>query len=241
VPQTIQTDLTTEQKAMTSFGFNPVVRRPSRTANAGTLLPGTAGLSPFVPSPQGSASSLQVAAKSRDYRSSSQQQQQVAAGRPFPSLATVTRATATAAAAAAAATAPPIAAAPAQPQSIYSEQQQQQQQQPPPTQHGLSHIPFVESVAGTSERERDRGDDHLHWVYATTRETLVDVHSGEELAGPSERVLVVYPMHNDTETGTVQMRLKQIDPTTAQLSLHWVTVYDSSTNERFLGDFSLIP
>ena len=201
---------------------------------------------------QSSASSSQLASKSRMYKSTSHNH---ASPRPFPSLATVTRA------AAAAASSVMVAGSATQPQPLlpphppvqHQQQQQQQKQLAPSYIHNhqnsssssagenAPYIPFVESIAGMSDNERDRGDDHFHWVYATTREILVDVQTGEEVAGPSERVLLVYPMHNHTETGTVQMRLKQIDPVTAQLSLRWVTVYNSSTNERLVGDFSLIP
>lgn len=239
---------------MSSFGFNTVLRRPPRAANVNTLLPGTIGASSAIhnhsqhPSQTQqptssmsnlthSASSSQMASKSR--MPNSLHAPQHPSSRPFPSLATVTRV----AAASAPASTMPISSSQShlQPPHPPEASQHPHHQSRPYFEHNAHHIPFIESVPGTSEHERERGDDHFHWVYATTREVLIDVHSGEEVAGPSERVLLVYPMHNHTETGTVQMRLKQIDPITAQLSLRWVTVYNSSTNERLVSDFSLIP
>jgi len=238
---------TSKQEAMSSsFGFNPIVRRPSRATNANALLQGTVGAHPSTTSPQSqlqqatsvhSSSSSHLPSKSRMFKSPAPQ---ATTARPYPSLATVTRA----AAASAPSTSPQALSLP--PPSLPSNnspspsQPQQHQHQQHKVASIAPHIPFVDSIAGTSEHERERGDDHFHWVFATTREVLVDVHSGEEVAGPSERVLLVYPMHNDTEEGTVHMRLKQVDPVTAQLSLHWVTVYNSLTNERLVGDFSLI-
>jgi len=125
-------------------------------------------------------------------------------------------------------------------------------QQPPPSssssslvqaaEHTLSStapavLPFSESIEGLNHGER--GDDHFHWVHATTCAPLVDVSSGETLADDNERVLVVYPMYNDGTT--VQMRLKLVDATTGQLSLRWVVAYKTTTKERLLTDFSFIP
>lgn len=83
----------------------------------------------------------------------------------------------------------------------------------------------------------------MQWVYASAARDLVDESTGEAVARTAERVVMVYPMREDDETGRVTMRLKRADPVTGQLHLHWVCVYDGrgEAAARFVTDFSLVP
>ena len=83
----------------------------------------------------------------------------------------------------------------------------------------------------------------MQWVYASTARDLVDESTGEAVARNAERVVMVYPMREDDETGRVTMRLKRADPVTGQLHMHWVCVYDGRGDAatRFVTDFSLVP
>ena len=227
-----------------SLGYNTSVRRPQRSGGT-TLLPGTVGSNNMLFSSLASGVPVPPARVTRRSAYPSTPVETNAtppirpvptltipslgnvapaggAGseRPFPSLADVMRARKTQ----------------HQPASVpvsISHVQQSVELAPSSTVQGP---PFTESIEGLSHTER--GDDHFHWVYATTCAPLVDVASGETLVDDNERVLVVYPMYNDGTT--VQMRLKLVDSTTGQISLRWVVAYNTTTKERLLTDFSFI-
>jgi hypothetical protein len=77
------------------------------------------------------------------------------------------------------------------------------------------------------------------WVYATAAHPLVDSSTKEEVASAGEKVLLVYPMTSD-ESGKVTMRMKSVHPTTGQLRMHHVYVYDPDSDLRFVKDFTLV-
>ena len=64
------------------------------------------------------------------------------------------------------------------------------------------------------------------WVYADAAVALEDLDTEEEVAPAGARVLLVYPMQTDANSGLVRMRLKAAHPITGQLRHHWVAVYD---------------
>ena len=80
-----------------------------------------------------------------------------------------------------------------------------------------------------------------HWTYATAARPLVDEDTGEDVAPEGARLLLVYPMESDPETGRVRMRCKVAHPVTGQLSYHWVCVCDPERAERGVTDFSMLP
>ena len=55
------------------------------------------------------------------------------------------------------------------------------------------------------------------------------------------RVLLVYPMVADPDTGIVSMKVKHVDAHTGQLEMRWVDVYDPNTDTRFVSQFSMVP
>jgi hypothetical protein len=79
-----------------------------------------------------------------------------------------------------------------------------------------------------------------HGVYATVNKNLLEVSSSDEIFPDKARVYMVYPMQTETNE-KVSMRVKIVNSVTGQLSYKWVIVFDPSTDERFLRDFSLIP
>ena len=79
-----------------------------------------------------------------------------------------------------------------------------------------------------------------HGVYATVNKTLLEISSLNEIFPDKARVYMVYPMQTETNE-KVSMRVKIVNSVTGQLSYKWVIVFDPSTDERFLSDFSLIP
>lgn len=80
----------------------------------------------------------------------------------------------------------------------------------------------------------------VHTVFATVVSGLRDAASDVEVAADGARVVLVYPMRAETAE-QVSMRLKTVHPVTGQLAYRWVVVYDPSTDQRFLRDFSLLP
>ena len=79
------------------------------------------------------------------------------------------------------------------------------------------------------------------WVFGTAAADLVDDDApGEVVAAAGDRVLLVYPMAQDAETGRVTMRLKRVDPVTAALSYATVAVYDpDATPARRVVEYAL--
>lgn len=77
------------------------------------------------------------------------------------------------------------------------------------------------------------------WVYATAAHALVDSNTKEEVASAGAKVLLVYPMTPD-ESGKVTMRMKSVHPTTGQLRMNNVYVYDPDSDLRLVKDFTLV-
>lgn len=83
----------------------------------------------------------------------------------------------------------------------------------------------------------------VHWMYATVGPqplTAVD-DASKVVCETGARVLVLYPMVADTETGVVSMKVKVVDRETGQLDMHWVNIYDPNTDTRLVSQFSLVP
>lgn len=85
--------------------------------------------------------------------------------------------------------------------------------------------------------------EEVHWVYAT----VVDRHlrtsddPNEIVCKKDARVLLVYPMMANPDTGIVSMKVKTVDAGTGQLSMQWVDVYDPNTDTRLVSQFSMVP
>ena len=84
-------------------------------------------------------------------------------------------------------------------------------------------------------------DGAPHWIYATAAHALVDEDTGDEVAAAGARLLLVYPMESDAETGRVRMRLKTADPVTGQLAYAWVCVCDPEAGVRGVTEFAMVP
>lgn len=82
--------------------------------------------------------------------------------------------------------------------------------------------------------------DDRHFVFASVRHGLLDAESDEEVHPDGTRVCMVYPMRKESNE-KVSMRVKNTNKTTGQLSYKWVTVFDPTSEERFLVNFSSIP
>ena len=85
--------------------------------------------------------------------------------------------------------------------------------------------------------------DAAHWVYATVGpEQLRSASDTTQVVSESNaRVLLVYPMAADPDTGVVSMMMKTVDAGTGQLALQWVRIYDPNTDTRYVSQFSLLP
>ena len=55
------------------------------------------------------------------------------------------------------------------------------------------------------------------------------------------RVMLLYPMVADPDSGIVSMKVKQVDAATGQLKMRWVDVYDPNTDTRYVSQFSMVP
>lgn len=82
--------------------------------------------------------------------------------------------------------------------------------------------------------------EEMHSVFATVAAPLTD-ESGTVVAHEGSRVVLVYPMTADADDGRITMKMKSVNPNTAQLSYTTVTVYDPNTETRYATDFSLTP
>ena len=82
--------------------------------------------------------------------------------------------------------------------------------------------------------------EDMHTVYGTVSTPLFD-ENGNQVAEKGRRAVLVYPMSSDADDGRITMRMKNVDPNTAQLSYTTVTVYDPNTDTRYVTDFSLTP
>jgi hypothetical protein len=96
-------------------------------------------------------------------------------------------------------------------------------------------------VARASDDDLVAVHHSAQWVFGTAAAPLVDARTGEAAAAASARVLLVYPMEQDSDTGRVTMRLKRADPVTAALEYVPVVVYDPElTPSRRVVDYSLV-
>lgn len=80
-------------------------------------------------------------------------------------------------------------------------------------------------------------------MYATVgKDHLRAANDIEDIVCVKEtRVMLVYPMVSDTDTGLVSMKMKTVDECTGQLAWRWVTVYDPNSDTRYVTQFSMIP
>ena len=103
----------------------------------------------------------------------------------------------------------------------------------------------LETIRGMSRQLYDE----MQWVYATARAPLVDTETGERVAEEGSRILLVYPMQSDADTGRVTMRLKRIDAATGGISLHPIVIYSGDDEmdtrdgsvTRAVDSFSFVP
>lgn len=100
-------------------------------------------------------------------------------------------------------------------------------------------IPTVVPPTAPHDKLPSRQDD-IHTAYATVDGTLCEAETGREIATEGARVCVTYPMKPGSGE-KVLMRIKSIDPGTAQMSYRWAVVYDPATDTHSLGEFSLFP
>lgn len=63
----------------------------------------------------------------------------------------------------------------------------------------------------------------------------------EIVCAKDSRVLLLYPMVADPDTGIVSMKVKKVDGGTGQLEMRWVDVYDPNTDTRYASQFSMVP
>lgn len=85
--------------------------------------------------------------------------------------------------------------------------------------------------------------EETHWVYATVGPNhLRSSNIPDEIVCVKDtRVMLMYPMVSDSDTGVVSMKLKGVDACTGQLEWHWVIVYDPNNDTRYVNNFSMIP
>lgn len=83
-------------------------------------------------------------------------------------------------------------------------------------------------------------DEAQHWMYATCVDALCDRNTGSIVANAGERVLLVYPM-TETADGVVHMRAKCVHAVTGQLRYADVDVFNKTTDEAYVEQFSLVP
>lgn len=98
----------------------------------------------------------------------------------------------------------------------------------PPTPPKAHHTIAIVEPKRDEEAARLVHEAHeaAQWVYADAAVALQDLDTEEEVAPAGARVLLVYPMQTDANSGLVRMRLKAAHPITGQLRHHWVAVYD---------------
>jgi hypothetical protein len=85
--------------------------------------------------------------------------------------------------------------------------------------------------------------EETHWVYATVSEHHLRATDdpNDIVCVKDSRVLLLYPMVADPDTGIVSMKVKKVDTGTGQLEMHWVDVYDPNTDARYVSHFSMMP
>jgi hypothetical protein len=84
--------------------------------------------------------------------------------------------------------------------------------------------------------------EETHWVYATVgKDHLRATDDADVVCVKDSRVMLLYPMVADPDTGIVSMKVKTVDATTGQLEMRWVDVYDPNTDTRYVSQFSMVP
>ena len=85
--------------------------------------------------------------------------------------------------------------------------------------------------------------EETHWVYASVgRDHLRASDDTDDIVCVKDsRVMLLYPMVAEPDTGIVSMRVKGVDATTGQLTMRWVDVYDPNTDTRYVTQFSMVP
>jgi hypothetical protein len=77
-------------------------------------------------------------------------------------------------------------------------------------------------------------------MYATCCAPLNDRDTKQPVANCGDRVVLVYPMHEDAD-GIVSMRMKHVNKNTGQFSYSSVDVFNKVTDEAYVNNFSLLP
>lgn len=96
-----------------------------------------------------------------------------------------------------------------------------------------SQTPLIPMLSNTEE---------THWVYATVSHHLRSSNAHNDIVCVKDtRVMLMYPMVSDSDTGLVSMKVKKVDACTGQLEWHWVIVYDPNNDTRYVTKFSMIP
>jgi len=85
--------------------------------------------------------------------------------------------------------------------------------------------------------------EETHWVYASVGKTHLRASADPDhiVYVKDSRVLLLYPMVADPDTGIVSMKVKKVDDSTGQLEMRWVDVYDPNTDTRYVSQFSMVP
>jgi hypothetical protein len=85
--------------------------------------------------------------------------------------------------------------------------------------------------------------EDTHWVYGTVgKHGLRAIDDYDTIVCVKDsRVMLLYPMVADPDTGLVSMKVKGVNESTGQLWWQWVNVYDPNTDTRFVSKFSLVP
>jgi len=81
-----------------------------------------------------------------------------------------------------------------------------------------------------------------HWAYASALRDIYSYDDPERLVGrKGARLLMEYPMKEDTKGKVVLMRCKTVDETTGQMAYTWIVVYETDNSEYCVGDFAFTP
>lgn len=85
--------------------------------------------------------------------------------------------------------------------------------------------------------------EETHWVYASVGKDHLRASGDPDdiVCTKDSRVMLLYPMIADPDTGIVSMKLKRVDASTGQLEMRWVDVYDPNTDTRYVSQFSMVP
>jgi hypothetical protein len=85
--------------------------------------------------------------------------------------------------------------------------------------------------------------EETHWVYASVGNDHLRASDDADdiVCVRDSRVMLLYPMVADPDTGIVSMKVKNVDAATGQLEMRWVDVYDPNTDTRYVSQFSMVP